>query len=179
VLGITPVARVIAATVGHLNMEKTPMSLRAVRTLLLASTFLCAHAYASDESDVVHRMQETIDAANKDIDPATLAANFAPSVVLVDDLAPFVFEGAASTALTAWLSAYAADSDKNHVTDFSMRLLKPRRVEVAQDRAYVILPAIYRFKQHDKPAQERGVITATLVKIDSKWLIATWSWAAE
>ncbi len=155
------------------------MPLRIIRTLLLASSFLCAPAYASDESSVVHRMQETIDAANKNVDPAPLAANFAPSVVLVDDLAPFVFEGSASEALSAWLTAYGADSDKNQVTDFSMRLLKPRRVEVTRDRAYVILPAIYRFKQHNKPAQERGVITATLVRIDSKWLIVTWSWAAE
>jgi hypothetical protein len=155
------------------------MSLRVIRILLLASSLSCAHAYASDESDVVHRMQETIDAANRSIDPASLAVNFAPSVVLVDDLAPFVFEGTASVALSDWLTAYAADSDKNHVTDFSMRLLKPRRVEVERDRAYVIFPAVYRFKQHDKPGQERGVITATLVKIDSKWLIATWSWAAE
>jgi hypothetical protein len=154
------------------------MPLRIILTLLFVSNFLCAHAYASDESDVVHRLQKTIDAANKDIDPASLAENFAPSVVLVDDLAPFVFAGSATDALRAWLTAYSADSDKNQVTDFSMRLLEPRRVVVARDRAYVILPAVYRFKQHNKPAQERGVITATLVRIDSKWLIATWSWAA-
>jgi hypothetical protein len=30
----------------------------------------------------------------------------------VDDLAPFVFEGAASEALSAWLTAYAADFEK-------------------------------------------------------------------
>lgn len=124
-------------------------------------------------------MQQTIDAANRNIDPASLAANFAPSVVLVDDLAPFVFEGPASGALNAWFTAYSADADKNQVTDFSMRLFKPRQVQVTDDHAYVILPAVYRFKQHNKPAHVRGVITATLVRIDSKWLISTWSWAAE
>jgi hypothetical protein len=136
-------------------------------------------AFASDQSDVLKRMQQTIGEANRNIDPAKLAENFAPSVVLVDDLAPFVFTGAPEQAIGTWAKAYAADSERNGISDFSMQLLKARDVEVIDDHAYIVLPAVYRFKQHGKPARIRGTITATLEKVDDKWLISTWAWAAQ
>lgn len=136
-------------------------------------------AFASDQSDVLKRMQQTIDEANQNIDPAKLAENFAPSVVLVDDLAPFVFTGAPEQAITTWAKAYAADSERNGISDFSMQLLKARTVEVIDDHAYIVVPAVYRFKEHKKPARIRGTITATLEKVDDKWLISTWAWAAQ
>jgi hypothetical protein len=135
-------------------------------------------ALASDEMDVLSRMQQTIDAANRNID-AAVAGNFMPSVVLVDDLAPYVFRGPAADAILEWSNAYGADSAKNSITDFSMKLLKPRRVKVSGDRAYIVLPAVYSFKQRLKPMQKRGTITATLERVDKKWLIATWSWAGQ
>jgi hypothetical protein len=123
-------------------------------------------------------MQQTIDAANKNID-AAVVSNFMPSVVLVDDLPPYVFRGPAADAISDWSKAYGTDSEKNEITDFSMKLLKPRRVAVSGDRAYIILPAIYSFKQRLKPTQTRGIITATLERVNKKWLIATWSWAGQ
>lgn len=135
-------------------------------------------ALASDEMDVLSRMQQTIDAANRNID-AAVAGNFMPSVVLVDDLAPYVFRGPAADAILEWSNAYGADSAKNSITDFSMKLLKPRRVKISGDRAYIVLPAVYSFKQRLKPMQKRGTITATLERVDKKWLIATWSWAGQ
>jgi hypothetical protein len=71
-------------------------------------------------------------------------------------------------AILEWSKAYGADSAKNSITDFSMKLLKPRRVKVSGDRAYIVLPAIYGFKQRLKPMQKRGTITATLERVDKK-----------
>jgi hypothetical protein len=141
--------------------------------------FCSGPVFASDQSDVLQRMQRTIDEANRSIDPPTLAENFAPSVVLVDDLAPFVFTGAPEDAIATWVKAYTADSEQNGVTGFSMQLLKPRHIEVNDGHAYIVLPAVYHFKEHNKPMRIRGVITATLEKVDDKWLISTWSWAGE
>ncbi|QYD73413.1 DUF4440 domain-containing protein [Paraburkholderia edwinii] len=160
-----------------------------LRKFLVAGLFLGAFvatvslsigsAFASDQSDVLKRMQQTIDEANQNIDPAKLAENFAPSVVLVDDLAPFVFTGAPEQAIGTWAKAYAADSEQNGISDFSMQLLKARDIEVIDDHAYIVVPAVYRFKQHGKPARIRGTITATLEKVEEKWLISTWAWAAQ
>jgi hypothetical protein len=151
---------------------------KSVPALIRFTSLAATPALASDETDVLSRMQQTIDAANRNID-AALASNFMPSVVLVDDLAPYVFRGPAADAILEWSNAYGADSAKNSITDFSMKLLKPRRVKVSGDRAYIVLPAAYSFKQHLKPMQKRGTITATLERVDKKWLIATWSWAGQ
>jgi hypothetical protein len=154
-----------------------------LRKILVAGACLAAlsisPAFASDQSDVLKRMQQTIDEANQNIDPAKLAENFTPSVVLVDDLAPYVFSGAPEEALGAWFKAYGADADRNGISGFSMQLLKPRDIEVTDGHAYIVLPAVYHFKQHNKAARIRGVITATLDKVNDQWLIATWSWAAQ
>jgi hypothetical protein len=151
---------------------------KSVTAMICFTSLAATPALASDEADVLSRMQQTIDAANRNID-APLASNFMPSVVLVDDLAPYVFRGPAADAILEWSKAYGADSAKNSITDFSMKLLKPRRVKVSGDRAYIVLPAVYGFKQRLKPMQKRGTITATLERVDKKWLIATWSWAGQ
>jgi hypothetical protein len=155
------------------------MLFRIVFGFCLLTKLSCATAFASEQSEVVQRIQATVDAANKNIDPVSFAANFAPSVLIVDDLAPFTFDGSSAHAIGMWLDAYTADSAKNHVTDFTERLLKPRRVEVHRDRAYVVIPALYGYKQDGKPESERGTITATLVKMNNRWLICSWSWAAD
>jgi hypothetical protein len=146
--------------------------------MIYFASLVITQALSSDETEVLSRIQQTIDAANRNIDTA-LASNFMPSVVLVDDLAPYVFQGPAADAILEWTNAYGADSVKNCITDFSMQLLKPRRVEVSGDRAYIVLPAVYSFKQRLRPMQKRGTITATLERLDKKWLIATWSWAGQ
>ena len=154
------------------------MSFGTILTMACLTGLAATSALASDQTDVISRMQQTIDAANKNID-AAVVSNFMPSVVLVDDLPPYVFRGPAADAISDWSKAYGTDSEKNEITDFSMKLLKPRRVAVSGDRAYIILPAIYSFKQRLKPMQTRGIITATLERVNKKWLIATWSWAGQ
>ena len=149
-----------------------------ILTMIYFASLVITQAISSDETEVLSRMQQTINAANRKIDTA-LASNFMPSVVLVDDLAPYVFQGPAADAILEWRNAYDADSVKNSITDFSMQLLKPRRVEVSGDRAYIVLPAVYSFKQRLRPMQKLGTITATLERLDKKWLIATWSWAGQ
>jgi hypothetical protein len=146
--------------------------------MIYFASLVITQALSSDETEVLSRMHQTIDAANRNIDTA-LASNFMPSVVLVDDLAPYVFQGPAADAILEWTNAHGADSVKNSITDFSMQLLKPRRVEVSGDRAYIVLPAVYSFKQRLRPMQKRGTITATLERLDKKWLIATCSRAGQ
>jgi hypothetical protein len=51
-------------------------------------------------------------------------------------------------------------------------------VDITSDRAYVVIPANYTFKQKGKPVSEVGsIITLALQKNATGWRIAGWSWA--
>jgi hypothetical protein len=151
------------------------MRFSAFLTLFCLTVMPATPALATDEADVMSRVQRAIDAANGDLN-AVPTSNFMPSVVIVDDLAPYLFQGPSADTLADWGRAYAADSEKNDITDFSMTLLKPKRLRVSGDRAYIAVPAVYSFRRRHEPTRMRGTITATLERVDQKWLIATWSW---
>jgi hypothetical protein len=160
------------------SKEVQIMRLGTIAAFFCFTAIAATPALASDETEVVSRIQQVVDAGNKNLN-ADLTPNFMPSVVIVDDLPPYVFEGPTADAMSNWLKAYGTDSEKNGITDFSMKLLKARQVRVSGDRAYIAVPAIYMFKEHLKPSRTKGIVTATLKKVDNKWLIATWSWTGE
>jgi hypothetical protein len=54
---------------------------------------------------------------------------------------------------------------------------KPTRVEEDADVAYVIMPTVYVYKEHDKPLKEEGQITAELNRESGAWKIRAWTWA--
>jgi hypothetical protein len=55
---------------------------------------------------------------------------------------------------------------------------KPRRVAVTGDRAYVVVPATYKYKQKGKPVTESGAVwTFALQKLTGGWRVAGWAWA--
>jgi hypothetical protein len=43
--------------------------------------------------------------------------------------------------------------------------------------AYVIMPTVYVYKEHDKPLKEEGQITAELNRESGAWKIRAWTWA--
>jgi hypothetical protein len=53
---------------------------------------------------------------------------------------------------------------------------KPTRTEVSVDQAYVIVPAIYTFKQRGVAMRETAQMTFVLKKGASGWLIHGWTW---
>jgi len=70
------------------------------------------------------------------------------------------------------------DAKKNGITEGVVALGSPSHVDVTADRAYVVIPANYAFKQKGKPVSEVGsIITLTLQKIPAGWRITGWAWA--
>ena len=54
----------------------------------------------------------------------------------------------------------------------------PSAVDINGDRAYVVIPADYNFKQNGKPMVETGsVVTLTLRKLQRGWRVSGWAWA--
>jgi hypothetical protein len=81
-------------------------------------------------------------------------------------------------ACAKWISDYDADARKNGISDGVVTLSNPSHVDITADRAYVVIPADYTFKQKGKPVGETGsVITLAMQRSQAGWRITGWSWA--
>jgi len=108
-------------------------------------------------------------------DAATAVAAFGPSPVIVDDLAPYRWQG--PSAGGAWMAAMGANAQARGMTLINMRLLAPSRVEVDGASAYAVVPGVltYTFKDgHTEHAD--GVLTFTLQQAGGAWKIDTLAW---
>lgn len=142
----------------------------------LALTFLAAGpAAASDQTDVMVPVHQFIDGFNKGDTKAALAT-CADEASIIDEFAPFEWHGAG--ACSKWVNDFDADAKKNEITDGVVTLGKPRHIDVAGDRAYVVAPADYSFKMKGKPVKETSAtMTLTLQKGATGWRITGWAWS--
>lgn len=116
-----------------------------------------------------------IDAFNKG-DMAGAAATHAAKadLVIIDEVPPFLWRGA--QAFQAWAADLEADAKKRGLTDQKVTLKEPTRAETNGPDAYVIVPAIYSFKENGVEMRETAQMTFTLKKDADGWLIHGWTW---
>ena len=138
------------------------------------ATFSDAQTVGSAEP-VLAPVHQFVDAFNKG-DIKTLVASCADQTSILDEFPPHEWHGTGACA--KWVSDFDADAKKNGITDGVVTLGKPSHVDIAADRAYVVVPANYTFKQKGKPVSEVGsIIALTLQMIPAGWRITGWSWA--
>jgi ketosteroid isomerase-like protein len=141
----------------------------------LATAVLALPAPASDQSDVMAAVNRFVSAFNKG-DSTAAVAECAEQAAIIDEFAPYVWHG--DGACGAWLAAWAADAQQKGITDAIVTLGKPMHVDVNGDRAYVVAPANYVWKQKGKPMKETNSILAlSLLKGAAGWKLTGWSWA--
>ena len=139
--------------------------------LLLVTAGLAA---ASEQTNVMAPVHQFMDGFNKG-DVKTALAACADQTSIIDEFAPFYWEGAGGCS--AWAQAYEADTKKNGVTEGHVTLSKATHVDIAGNRAYIVLPASYRFKQRGKPVNEMGsTFTVVVTKGAAGWRITAWTW---
>lgn len=136
------------------------------------SLFLPAAALAAD-AQLMAPVHQFIDSFNKGDVNAAEAAH-APSVTIIDEVAPHIWTGAG--AFKAWASALMADAKKRGDTDQAVTLSDPVREEVSVEHAYVVVPAVYAFKEKGAAMKEEGQMTFALQKGSSGWKIVGWTW---
>lgn len=135
-----------------------------------------APAFATDQSDVMVPIHQFVDGFNKG-DAKTALAACADETSIIDEFPPHEWHGAGACA--KWASDYEANAKKEGITDGFVTLNKPRHVDVKGDRAYVVIPTDYVFKQDGKAMKEtRSAFAFALQKGASGWRITGWSWAA-
>jgi ketosteroid isomerase-like protein len=130
---------------------------------------------APPDPQLIAPIQKFIDAFNKG-DAAGAASTHAATadLVIVDEVPPYAWHGA--KAFQSWSADLDSDGKKNALTDMAVTLSAPVRVETSGDRAYVVVPAVYAFKQRGVAMQEKAQMTFVLQNGPSGWLIHGWTW---
>ena len=142
----------------------------------LAATVLSTlPAGANEKTDVMTTVRKSIDSFNKG-DVKAFVETCADQASVIDEFPPYAWHGAA--ACSKWADDYDADAKKNGITDGIVTLGAPLHVDVTGDRAYVVVPANYKFKKNGKLVQETGsMLTIALQKSEGSWRMTGWAWA--
>ena len=150
-----------------------------MRILAVAALVWCvlgAPASAqTPDAEVMAPIQKFIDSFNKG-DGAGAAATHAATadLVIIDEVPPYVWRGA--KAFHTWSADLESDAKKNGITEPMVRISKATRIEQNGDRSYVVVPAVYTFKQRGTAMRAAAQMTFVLRRGASGWLIHAWTW---
>ena len=149
------------------------LALGAVVCLCL-SVGTAVHAQSPDPQ-ITAPITKFVDAFNKG-DMAGAAATHAAGadLVIIDEVAPYLWRGA--KALQTWSADLEADAKKKGITEQKVTISAATRVESTATAAYVVVPAVYTFKEKGVAMSESAQFTFTLQKGASGWLIHGWTW---
>ena len=144
--------------------------------IAIAITVLAAGLVAAldDHKDVMAVVNQFVNGFNKG-DVKTAVAVCSEQTSIIDEFPPHEWHGAG--ACLNWANDYDADAKKNGITDGVVNLSNPRHVYIAGDRAYVVVPANYTYKQ--KGTEVKGIgstLTVALQKEKDGWRITGWAW---
>ena len=124
---------------------------------------------------VMVTVQNFVAAFNKG-DTKAAAAVCAEQTSIIDEFPPYEWHGIGACA--KWMGEYDADAKKNGITDGVVTLGKPSHVDVTVDRAYVVVPANYTYKQKGAAVTEAGsILSIALQKGPAGWRMTGWAWA--
>lgn len=142
---------------------------------LLTSAMLAPQGARADTSSPIGTVRQAAADFNKG-DLKGFAALCAPTAYVIDDFAPYQWDGA--NACAAWAKAVAASLKNQHIVGAIVTFGTPWQVATTGDTAYVVVPASLRMSRNGKPVAENGsVLTAVLKKTGGGWVMTSWSWA--
>jgi ketosteroid isomerase-like protein len=149
--------------------------MQRVSLVLALSVLAVAPAVADDKTDVMAQVNQFTEGFNKG-DVKMAVATCADQTSIIDEFPPYEWHGAGACA--KWAADYDADAKKNGITPGPVTLGKPRHVDVAGDRAYVVVPTTYEFTQKGKAVKETGAtLCVALQKAAAGWRIVAWTWS--
>jgi hypothetical protein len=130
---------------------------------------------AAQQSEVMAVITRAVDAFNKG-DTKTFASTCAGETSIIDEFPPHEWHG--TGACEKWMSDYDTNAKQNGITDGIVTLGKPSHVDVTGDRAYVVIPSTYTWKEKSIAKREDGsAFTFALHKEAAGWRFTGWSWA--
>ena len=143
--------------------------------VVLALAFCAASLPAPAQSGPMSAITQFISALNAGNSDRALAACASPASIL-DEFAPHEWQG--RSACSDWLNAFAAHDKGLGITDEHVTLHTPQHVMTTGDRAYIVIPADYSYKQRGRLMLESGSILTVALKNESGgWRITGWAWS--
>jgi ketosteroid isomerase-like protein len=140
-----------------------------------ATPAAAAVSAASEQGAVMATVRQFVNGFNAG-SIKTMASACASPASIVDDFPPHEWQG--PTACADWAKAYAASAARYGISDSVVTLGRPWHVDVTGNRAYVVVPAAYTYRQHGRRLSQSGsVYTLALRKVGPRWLITGWAWA--
>ncbi len=150
------------------------MTLNCVLSVVLAAA-IGGPAVASEQDNVMKTVRQWMEGLNRGDTQSAIAA-CAPETSIVDEFPPHEWHGPGSCA--KWAADLEAYNRQIGLTDGITTLGKIRRLDITADRAYVVAPTDFNFKEHGKPAKEVGALfTVALHKTPDGWRITGWAWS--
>jgi len=141
---------------------------------LAVAALVAGPVAANERTDAMVPVRQFIDGFNKG-DVKTAVAACAEQTSIIDEFPPHEWHGPGACA--NWANDFDADAKKNGITDGKVTLGNPRHIDITADRAYVVVPADYAYKQKGKAVKESGsLLTLALQKGAAGWRITGWSW---
>lgn len=132
-------------------------------------------AAASEQDAVMKTVRQLFDGFNKGDMNSSIAA-CARDAVIIDEIPPHAWYG--ENTCERWAADLIAFNETVNLTDTNVTLKKPRRVDITGDRAYVVVPADFTFKENGKDGAEIGaLVTLALHKESVGWRIKGWTWS--
>jgi ketosteroid isomerase-like protein len=145
--------------------------MKGVLLALLATILACGSAGASEKSGAMDAVNKWVDGFNKG-DFKAMVAMCADNAVVIDDIPPHVWQSCAK-----WLNAYQAFSTKETLVAGNVALGKPKHFDAEASYAYLVVPVTFTYSKAGKPTKTTAVVTMSLHKGSSGWLITGWAWA--
>lgn len=148
--------------------------MRKLFVALFASALLVATALAADTAAVIAPIHQFIDGFNSGDVKSAYAAYAAGQITIIDEFPPHRWAGL--HAAQQWAADYDKHAAATGVTDGSVKYGAPTRSEVEGDAAYVVIPALYTYKERGQAVAEEGQMTFALHKEAGGWKIEGWTW---
>jgi len=149
-----------------------------MRTLFaaLAVSALAASPLAAQNNNAAMATVTQFIAAFNVGDSVQAVAACAAETVIIDEFAPYEWHG--KGACMAWMKAYAADAERQGISDGIVTPGSPKHVDMTGDYAYIVVPADYVYKKNGVPVKEMGsILTVALHKEKGGWKMTGWAWA--
>ena len=147
--------------------------MRMVIAGLVACVALAHAACAATSDDVVRPIHQFIDGFNRGDTASGFAAYASGPVSIIDEFAPHLWVG--PDAPHEWAADYGKHAAATGVSDGVVKDGAPTLVSVTGDVAYVVIPAVYTYKEKGRPMSEEARMTFVL-KAGPDWKIAAWTW---
>ena len=109
-------------------------------------------------------------------DDAGLEGAFASEdLVIVENFAPFVFEGAG--AFERWRDGFRRHAEGGGLSELRHSFGPAQDISLDGDTAYFVLPTTWTGKAHGHPFSEDGGWAFVLVRDQDRWRIRGYAWA--